>query len=275
MELPLHKRELLENGYTLIAFPDKAPIESMRRTVFTNIADFFGEQDSEGLEFVENRVVASDEYLRLLEHLNTKSIDVRLFTALCDQIRPMIFSLLGENIACETSPRIRFSIPRDVRTTLEIHSDTFYGNSFFEINLWIQLSPSTMEPVLRFVPKSHLPDGGKYDTKRGTQHWDPALVRGRGIGIPYAPVTVDAERLQTVDLSVPYGSALVFFGSVLHSSCVITEPFPRISVDWRLTPLLLPREFRKTKPGSFRSLYTTELYKRILNCYQFSEPDYL
>lgn len=275
MDLANHSQDLLQRGYTIITFPDPAPIQSMTEAVFGNIADHFNESDSAELGFLKDKVLSDEEWLSVLGDLNEKSIDVSKFKAICDQIRPIITSFIGENVACEISPRVRFSLPGEARTTLEMHSDTFYGNSFFEINLWILLSPHTHSPVLTLIPESHLPNLGEYAIKPGSQYWDSSSVRGKGLGIPYDPKTVNWNPEDTVNIQVPYGSALMFFGSILHGSCVIEDPLPRVSVDWRLTPMMLPREFRKTKLGSFQALYTTDVYKRILQCYPLSEEDYL
>jgi len=247
----------------------------MTKSVFGNIADHFNESDSADLDFLRDRVIPDEEWLGILEDLNEKSIDVAKFKGVCDQIRPIITSLIGDNVACEISPRVRFSLPGEAKTTLEMHADTFYGNSFFEINLWILLSPHTQSPVLTLLPGSHLPKLGEYSIKDADRYWAAESVRGKGLGIPHDPKTVDWDPKDTVDIQVPYGSALMFFGSILHGSCVIEDPLPRVSVDWRLTPMMLPKEFRKTKPGSFQALYTSEAYEKILKCYTIEEEAYL
>jgi ectoine hydroxylase-related dioxygenase (phytanoyl-CoA dioxygenase family) len=107
------------------------------------------------------------------------------------------------------------------------------------------------------------------------ERWEPTSIKGRNIPIPYAPLTVDVEDSRKVDLTVPYGSLLVFFGSMLHASYVNRQPLPRLSVDTRITPLLLPNVLRKTKPGYFTKLHATPVTERLLRCYPNPETDYL
>jgi ectoine hydroxylase-related dioxygenase (phytanoyl-CoA dioxygenase family) len=150
-----------------------------------------------------------------------------------------------------------------------MHSDTFYGDSFFDIAIWCQLTKNINTPSLTVIPGSHLPKGGRYQEREINEEvgvfGDDS--KGKGIGVPYRPVSLSYRQEETQDLIIPYGSVCIFFGSLLHKSAIHTSPQPRISFDFRLTPLLLPSTLRKNKANYFTPLYINKVTKSILDCY--------
>ena len=74
-----------------------------------------------------------------------------------------------------------------------MHSDTFYGDSFFDIAVWMQLTPNTSTPSLKVIPGSHIPYGGKYTVKNGEKKWDSKFIKGKNIGLAYDPKVVDYD----------------------------------------------------------------------------------
>jgi hypothetical protein len=263
------------DGYVIIDLKDKSPVDRMRKELCGMIAKHLGTAYDPKLTTLLQRSFSDKEYSTLLQDLNDNNPNIGCFRAIFEELKGLFVPVLGENLATPKVPRVRFVLPNDPRATFDMHSDTFYGDSFFDMAFWVQLTPGIDIPSLSAIPGSHLPKGGEYKVKSAPPKMDPAHTKGKSLGLPYDPKIVDFDPKNVKDLVVPYGSVFVFFASLLHASHPHTMTIPRLSSDLRVTPLLVPSAFRKNRPGYFTPLYVTPEYRRILDCYPIPESEYL
>lgn len=117
------------------------------------------------------------------------------------------------------------------------HREEFYGAPKGILNLWVPIKGVTVENTLRYVPDSDkIPD----EEIITDQCDDPEIHKGSDgnkIGLLYSPKTIIAgvDFDKAVPLEVPYGSAALFSGSLIHGAAINRTKEIRFSVDLRLS----------------------------------------
>ena len=130
--------------------------------------------------------------------------------------------LVGNDVLSQRVPNVVFQPPGDPRPT-ELHRDA-PANSPYEVVVWLPL-------VDCFGTKSmYLLDRASSEQALSTYRSNPD----------------DREAFQavlderSVQLSVPYGSALLFWPALFHGSVVNTESESRVSLNTRFKNLFAP-----------------------------------
>ena len=177
------------NGFTIIKLENLEPINRMRSRLQENITDFLLRNLNVKPDYLENNKLSDNDYSNLLQQINQLNINLADFKIICDNLDSLFKPVLGENIACAKTPRIRFVQREESRVAFGMHSDTFYGDSFFDIAIWMQLTPDISTPSIKVIPGSHIPFEGKYTVKDGENNWNSKFIKGKNIGLAYVPLS--------------------------------------------------------------------------------------
>jgi sporadic carbohydrate cluster 2OG-Fe(II) oxygenase len=150
--------------------------------------------------------------------LEDKDVGAEVFAAFGDYLP----KLVGNDVLTQRVPNVVFQPPGDPRPT-ELHRDA-PANSPYEVVVWLPL-------VDCFGTKSmYLLDRASSEEALSTYRRNPD----------------DREAFQavldeqSVQLSVPYGSALLFWPALFHGSVVNTEGESRVSLNTRFKNLFAP-----------------------------------
>ncbi len=159
-------------------------------------------------------------------------------------------AFLGPDLYIQHRPFLRIARPGRREDNIGYHRDSFYGQSLYEVTVFIPLTPLDERGALRYVSGSHT----RSDDDYGVVDLDDASwskgSRKHLLGFPYAPkrITADISR-QLVPVPLDVGQAVVFSPSVIHGQEQNRMPTTRVSFDLRLVHSFAPTKFCK-EPGS-------------------------
>jgi Phytanoyl-CoA dioxygenase (PhyH) len=176
------------------------------------------------------------EIYRSLVGLAQDAINLRSFTQLlAADLREQVYELLGsEQVLVQAGLYLRAARPVAVRQeSVGFHRESFYGANGYEFNFWVPVHGVSTENAPLYVPDSDkIPDAA---IKIRQVEEDPA-VKSNKIGLLKRPFEivdgVDLTKARPFD--VPYGSAAIFPGSLIHGAAQNTTGQIRMSVDFRL-----------------------------------------
>lgn len=153
--------------------------------------------------------------------------------------RDALAGVLGSaDIMIQTNVYLRATRPGPVdgQEFVDWHRESFYGPGMNAcVNVWVPIAGVTPRNTLRYVPESHLiPDDAIYTE----QSSDPSVARfseGHRIGLLYAPKRIvrGVDVAKSKPMIVPYGTAAIFSGNLIHGAAANPEAGIRFSVDFR------------------------------------------
>ena len=151
----------------------------------------------------------------------------------------LIHDIVGDELASNRTLNFSIQMPNDSNSLLPIHSDTFSGESEFQINLWIPLVDSyDSNSMFIFNPKFSKETLIKIDDfeKSGLDHL----------------LSNYPDEYQF--LNVKYGQALIFTPTCLHGNILNKTSKTRVSFNCRYKNLFSPynkHEENEKKLGAF------------------------
>ena len=181
------------------------------------------------------------------------------FYSLLKENLDIFIKLLGPDIDMQSGPYLRVARPNLDEDAIGWHRDTFYGNSFWECNLWMPVFPLEKESGLLVIEGSHAKPSTntRYITEKNSFRRE--VIKGsiaNEIGYLYASKTDDIisecenqpsmARLLTPKL----GQAIFFFGYLAHCPYNASAR-TRVTIDSRLKSMSAATN---TKQGYYRPL---------------------
>jgi len=243
------EKSLQENGYGIIHFKNIAPLLEIQNIITSQFpcvpTDFHQESfdDEKRLLLVKN---TRDEI--------TKSNLIK--TLLGSNIDEFI-KLFGPDIDVQSEAYLRVSRPNFEKDFIDWHRDTFYGNSYWELNFWFPIFPLREGAGLMIIQGSHLEAATNVHSIVDENNFRSKVTKGslaNELGYLYAPKTddtiekCDPSRIKM--LTPELGQGVLFFTHAAHRAHNSSES-TRITMDLRIRNMLSPTN---TKEGYFQPL---------------------
>lgn len=157
-----------------------------------------------------------------------------------DAFNGYLSRLVGTDVLSQRVPNVVFQPPGDPHPT-ELHRDA-PANSPYEVVVWLPLVDCFGTKSMYVLDRTATEDALEtYRRNPGDQSGFQSLLEAR-----------------SVQMSVPYGSALLFWSALFHGSVVNREPESRISLNTRFKNLFAPLGM-KDPFRYFSILHTTPL----------------
>lgn len=118
------------------------------------------------------------------------------------------------------------------------HREEFYGSPRGTLNFWMPVRGVTVGNSIQYIPDSdQIPDEDILIEREP----DPVIEKGSAgneIGLLYAPkhIVGGVDFTKAQPMVVPFGSAAIFSGSLIHGAAVNRGPEIRFSIDFRICP---------------------------------------
>jgi hypothetical protein len=245
----INTSELELKGFTKVIFPNTNSITELQKLISsyfkTEILDWHVEDISQE-EHVSLVKKITDEIVTSGSFIKVASDNLNLFTA-----------IFGPDIDIQTVPHLRISRPKRESDLVNWHRDTFYGNSPWELNLWLPIFPLEEGAGLKLLPCSHRATSRNIRDELDPDEFRSTVKKGSTadqIGYIHSPKTDDTisnlKPGDIVTLTPKVGEAILFFGCMVHRA-INQSPKTRISMDFRLKTALAPTG---TRNGYYRSL---------------------
>ena len=152
--------------------------------------------------------------------------------------------LLGPDLDMQSNPHLRVTRPNLEDDAIGWHRDTFYGNMFWECNLWLPIFPLAKDSGLLVLEGLHLKPSSNIRAIEEKNAFKNAVQRGsleNELGYPYMPKTDDTilhrNEKDALLLSPKVGQAIFFFGYLPHCPYNKSDK-TRASFDLRIKAML-------------------------------------
>jgi len=160
--------------------------------------------------------------------------------------RSLIETLVGNELAMQRRINLSIQLPDDDSSLLPIHSDTWSGDSPFEVVLWVPLVDCYRTKTMFFAPPA----------ATARLHEKMAGFETHGVEALYRAVEPDLEWLD-----VPYGEILLFNQNCAHGNRVNVEPETRWTLNCRFKGVFTP--YADKRLGEFFEPITLRPASRI------------
>lgn len=249
---------IFEKGYTIIDFQHCEWIEAIQKQVKT----FFGPEPL----LLHEKNIDQQERIELIKKGKDAITESGYVKKLILANRDCFLPLLGPDIDIQSSLYLRVSRPNVESDFIDWHRDTFYGNSFWELNFWFPIFPLENNAGLTVVEGSHLLPVNNVQHIQDQDVFRKQVTKGSvasEVGYQYAPKCDDTIRhmdMSRVRLLMPaVGQAVLFFGHIVHRAQNHSTK-TRISIDTRIKHMLAPTN---TKPGYYQPLLRSDVARCI------------
>jgi hypothetical protein len=240
---------LSEKGYTIINFNDLKYLYAMQEivnTIFPCVPTEFHHghyEDEQRLNLVKQ---AKDQIVKnnLVKNFLLANAD-------------FLVKLLGPDIDIQSDIYLRLSRPNLEKDFIDWHRDTFYGNSYWELNFWFPIFPLHSGAGLMLVEGSHLTPATNVREMKDDDAFRSTVIKGslaNELGYLYAPKIDDTiaqcDPAKIKLLTPELGQGVLFFTHMVHRAHNAST-HTRITADLRIKNMFSPTN---TKAGYFQPL---------------------
>ena len=245
----------LKDGYVIGAAEDRAALDRIRALIAGIAAkalDLPAPEDPDAfLNRIGDRVQPSklnDFRLAVIKGMNAEPWLRPAYFAVA---RAAVQCIVGNELCMQRRINLSIQLPGDTSSLLPVHSDTWSGDSPFEVVLWIPLVDCYRTKSMYLLPPK-----GASEIQRNL-----AAFSGRSA----EDIFRDIER-DVVWLDIPYGNFLLFNQNLPHGNRVNAEADARWSMNCRFKGVFTP--YADKKLGEFFEPITLRAASRIGLDYQ-------
>ncbi len=180
---------------------------------------------------------------------------------------PFFHALIGKDLHIQRKPYLRISRPGVMDDNIGVHRDTWYGDSPYELSVWIPLTDTSTENALLVAPGSHV------WREEELEPAEPQADKGspkHSLGYLYAPKRL-TRQVDLKPLPVRVGQMIVFSLSLLHGQEVNQSSTTRVSMDVRVANSLAPIKWERSKENYYEELSISPVRKEAMRYYQANE----
>lgn len=231
---------LRTDGYAVFDLPDQQPITSVRESLQAELCRRLG-NSAATLETYHLFVDDDDEHLKLHVEIADFAKKHRFSRLILNAQIELIMKLFGPDIAMTVPDVLRIARPSKHCDNLGFHRDFDYGNTAYELNLFIPLVDLDTNSSLSVVPGSCKFRESELDIV-DTKH--PTVTKNsprHQLGMMHSPKIIsnlDRGALYAPDLK--YGQALAFLPHCIHGQEVNNGQVTRWSLDFEICNSLAP-----------------------------------
>ncbi len=208
-------RQFTDDGYVVVRFPGTELLGEIQKILLP----LFPAHPTDW----HQTTCSPEEHRAMATRVNEALAQTDLITRLAQSNQSDFAALLGPDLDIQRKPHFRLSRPEQELDTVAWHRDTFYGNTPWEINLWVPIFPLAPGAGLMFLRGSHLVGPVSVRPVPAKEAERNALRRPTEEnlwGFPYAAKTDDTiagMKPEDVRLITPaFGEGVLFFGCGAH-----------------------------------------------------------
>jgi len=232
--------QFLNDGYVILPVDDKEALDWIRVKVIEATQKSLGSetalaQESDILLDQVHNYISTCEInkfrLSVIDQLNGEE---ELSRKYFEVAKRWVEILVGNELAMQRRINLSIQMPGDDTSLLEIHADTWSGDSPFEVVVWVPLVNCYGTKAMYLLPpdvNQHLVD-------------DFASYVGSGSENLFATVESEAKWLE-----IEYGNVLIFDQRLAHGNRLNTEEETRWSMNCRFKGIFTP--YGDKKIGEF------------------------
>jgi sporadic carbohydrate cluster 2OG-Fe(II) oxygenase len=248
--------EYLENAYTIQKVANMNSLEWIRESIADIVRGILGLTRDEPSDILLNQIhkkVAVSELnnfrLKVIQSMNAlKDFRFHYFNV----ARPYLETLVGNELSMQLRVNLSIQFPSDDSSLLPVHSDTWSGDSPYEIVVWLPIVDCYKTKSMYLLPpKASKELIGDFKNRAGLSSEDL-----------YQSISKDVKWLE-----IKYGEVLLFDQGYPHGNRLNEEKDTRWSMNCRFKGVFTP--YGDKKLGEFFEPITLRATSKIGMEYQF------
>lgn len=177
-------------------------------------------------------------------------------------------SLLGLDTHIQRVPFLRISRPGIADDNIGLHRDTWYGDTPYEISVWIPFTDTDEGNALRVAPGSHIWSETTHPVERFAGSVEKGSLK-HSLGFIHGQPKRLESHVATVPLPVRVGQMIVFSLALLHGQEINRSTRTRVSMDFRMTNSFAPVQFSRSRdPDYYMSLSASPIAQMAWRYYE-------
>lgn len=245
----------LRNGFVIAPSEDRAALDRMKDCIAGIAARFLNldapKDAGAFLNSIASRISEgrlNDFRLAVIDGINATDWFRRAYF---DTARSLIERVVGNELCMQRRINLSIQLPNDQSSLLPVHSDTWSGDSPFEVVLWIPLVDCFKTKSMYLLPPAQ------------TTAFENDFKRRAGCSAEdiYHSIKDDVRWME-----VPYGSVLLFNQNLPHGNRINLEAEARWTMNCRFKGVFTP--YQDKKLGEFFEPITLRPATRAAMAYQ-------
>ena len=220
------EKDFIKKGYSIIKLSNDRDINELHQFVISYLRKKVSKQIKNNLNKLNNYLNIENVNairLDLYKHLNKSKRFQEIYFKL---FQPYLSKLIGEDISKQKKINLNIQLPNDYNSTLDLHSDTFAGESPYEVITWLPLSTvyktNSMYVFPLNISKKIVSKIKKYN-KVGTDK----ILKDYKKNLKF--------------LKINFGEILIFSANLMHGNKVNLTKDSRLSLNCRFKNSFSPR----------------------------------
>ena len=219
-----HVKDFLIKGYTIVKLgkSEKHKLDKIKKRLILPIKsklNLANKDIFENFHKAINQKNLNQIRINLFKKLNKKKFNIEYYNLCSNFIEPLV----GTENVIQKNINLSIQLPYDSSSLLPIHSDTWAGDSPYEIVIWIPLVDCKKTQSMFILPKNS-PKFKNFSKKNFKYDYEIMKFIKKDIKF----------------INIKYGQVLIFSQNLPHGNMVNTEKNTRWSLNARVKSLLSP-----------------------------------
>tara|TARA_B100001057_G_scaffold479794_1_gene551873 strand:- start:531 stop:1289 length:759 start_codon:yes stop_codon:yes gene_type:complete len=219
-----HVKEFLTKGYTIVKFSknEKSKLDQIKKKLISPLKVKYNLRAKNFYENFHNVIDVhnlNEIRINLYKKINQKKFNIKYYNLCSNFIEPLV----GIENVIQKNINLSIQLPNDNSSLLPIHSDTWAGDSPYEIVVWIPLVDCKKTQSMFILPKN---------SKRFEK------FNKRNFKLESEIMNFIKKDIKFINIK--YGQALIFSQNLPHGNVVNREKNTRWSLNARVKSLLSP-----------------------------------
>ena len=232
-------KEFLRKGYLIQKVENKEALKYMNSLIKNKLSNLIKTslpQKKVSLDNLHKFIKPSELNsirMKLINHLNS---DKKFRKNYFEIAKSIIFSIIGNELAMQNNINLSIQMPKDQSSLLPLHSDTWSGDSPFEVVLWLPMVNCYKTKSMFLLKQNKSEKFRKYFSNKK---------------IKISCQLQKKFKKDLVFLNIKFGQFLLFNQNLPHGNVVNITKETRVSLNCRFKGLFTP--YAQKKLGSFFS----------------------
>ena len=246
-----NEKDFLENGYIVKNVSNKEDLKKISKNLFEYSKEILGSNfgDLDDLNFfnkIHDNITTKDLNEFRVNLINKINSNQETKKKLYEISKNLLHELVGNELAVQRRLNLSIQLPKDDSSLLPVHSDTWSGDSPFEIVTWLPLVDCYKTKSMYILPP-------KYYEELQNNFEEFANKSASDI---FKKIS---NKVDWIDIK--FGQIMLFNQSLPHGNVVNNESESRWSINCRFKSLFSP--YGDKKLGEFFEPISTKVMSKI------------
>ena len=229
------EEKYLKSGYIINDVEEESKIRFIKNSLIKECKKFLKKGSNFDLDLNDiHKYVGKDLNRLRIQLINLINKNPKFAKYLFDISKSILFKIVGNELAVQKNINLSIQCPKDKSSLLPIHSDTWDGNSPFDVVLWVPLVDCYSTKSMFILNAKNYNKFEKIYSDKKTKSADQI----------FKLLKPNLEFIK-----IKYGQFLLFNQNLPHGNIVNNTKETRISINYRFKGLFTP--YRQKQLGTF------------------------